>query len=93
LDAYGREVAAGGEADAGHLVVEAEAVLAPAVGGDAEDEFADLARSGSLGLSRPGSAVLEPGEKALGQFGPPRQVEGVDTGRQLAQRANWRICD
>ena len=38
-------------------------------------------------------AVLEAGEEPLGQFGAAREIEGVDAGRQLAQRANWRICD
>ncbi len=78
-------MAAGGEADAGHLVVEAEAVLAPPVGSDPEGQITDLARGRPLGLARPGPAVLEAGQEALGQFGPAREVEGVDAGRQLPQ--------
>ena len=95
LDAHGREVAAGGEADASHVVVEAEAVLAPPVGSDPEGEIADLARGRTLGLGRPGPAVLEAGQEPLGQFGSAREVEGVDAGRQLPQSGlrKMRICD
>jgi len=93
LDTHRRQMTAGGEADAGHLVVEAEAVLAPAIGRDAEDDLADLTGVWPLGLAGPRPAVLEAGEEPLGQFGAAREIEGVDAGRQLAQTANWRICD
>jgi hypothetical protein len=95
LDAHCREVAAGGEADAGHLVVEAEAVLAPPVGSDPKGEIADRTRGRPLGFARPGPGVLEPGQQTLGQLGPPREVERVDAGRQLPQArlGKMRICD
>ena len=79
------KVAAGGEADAGHRVVEAEAVLAPAVGGDAEEVLAELARGRPLRLGGPRPAVLEAGQEPLGQLGPGREVEGVDAGGQLPE--------
>jgi len=69
------------------------AVLAPAMGRDAEDDLADLTGGWPLGLAGPRPAVLEAGEEPLGQFGAAREIEGVDAGRQLAQTANWRICD
>ena len=52
-------------------------------------------RGRPLGLGRPGPAVLEAGQETLGQLGPAREVEGVDTGRQLPQPGlrKMRICD
>ena len=93
LDAHGREMATGGEADTTHFVVEAEAVLAPPVRSDPEGQLTDLARGRTLGLARPGPAVLEAGQEPLGHFGSAREVKGVDAGRQLPQAPNWRICD
>ena len=86
LDAHGREVAAGREADARHVVVEAEAVLPPPVGSDAEGVLADLARRRTLGLGRPGPAVLEASQEPLRELGSAREVEGVDSRRQLPER-------
>ncbi|MGP0029767.1 MAG: hypothetical protein ACLPVF_04600 [Acidimicrobiales bacterium] len=93
LDAHRREVATGGDADAGHRMLEAEAVLAPAVWGDAEDELAELEGRRALRLAGPRSTILEAIQKSFGYFRPSGHVEGVDSGRQLAQRPNWRICD
>jgi hypothetical protein len=89
LDAHGGEVAAGGEADARHVVVEAEAVLPPPIGSDAEGVLADLARCRSLGLGRPGPAILEAGEEPSRQLGSAREVEGVDPRRQLPKAGVW----
>ena len=83
LDAQGGKVAAGRDADARHVVVEAEPVLPPPVGSDAEGALADPARSRSLGLGRPGSAVFEAGQEPLRKLGPTREVEGVDPRGQL----------
>jgi hypothetical protein len=85
LDAHGGEVTAGREADARHVVVEAEAVLAPPVGSDAEGVLADLARCGSFRLDRPGPAILETGQEPLRELRSAREVEGVDTRRQLPE--------
>ena len=48
-----------------------------------------------LGFDGPGPAVLEAGQEALGQFGPAREVQSVDAGRQLPQSGlrKMRICD
>ena len=95
LETHGREMAAGGEADAGHLVIEAEAVFAPPMRSDPESQITDRTRGWALCLAGPGTAVLEPGQETLGQFGPAREVEGVDPGRQLPQPrlGKMRICD
>ena len=52
-------------------------------------------RGRALGFAGPGPAVLEAGQEALGQFGPAREVQGVDAGRQLPQPRlrKMRICD
>jgi hypothetical protein len=86
LDAHGREVAAGREADARHVVVKTEAVLPPPMGSNAEGVLADLARGRSLRLGSPSPAILEPGQESLREFGSAREVQGVDSRRQLAQR-------
>ena len=51
--------------------------------------------AGRLASPAQAPAVLEAGQEALGQFGPAREVEGVDTGRQLPQPClgKMRICD
>jgi hypothetical protein len=73
LDPNSREMAAGGEADAGHLVIEAEAVLAPPVRSDPKGQITDRTRGRPLGLTRPGPAVLEPGQETLGQLARPER--------------------
>jgi len=95
LDPHGREMAAGREADAGHLVIEAEAVLPPPVRSDPKGQITDRTRGRPLGLARPGPAVLEPGQETPGQLGPAREVQSVDAGRQLPQAGlrKMRICD
>ncbi len=93
LDPHRREVATGGNADAGHRMLEAEGVLAPAVRGDSEDELAKLEGRRALRLAGPRSTVLEALQKSFGYLSPSGQVERVDTGGQLAQGPNWRICD
>ena len=85
LHTHGGEVAAGREADAGHVVVEAEAVLPPPVRSDAEGVLADLARRRTFGLGGPGPAVLESGQEPPREFGSAREVEGVDSRRQLPE--------
>ena len=86
LDTHGREVAAGREADARHVVVKTEAVLSPPMGSDAEGVLADLARRRSLRLGSPSPAILETSQESLREFGSASEVQGVDSRRQLAQR-------
>ncbi len=78
LDAHRGEVAAGREADACHVVVEAEAVLAPPVRSDTEGVLADLTRRRTLCFGRPGPAVLEASQEPPWQLRSAREVEGVD---------------
>jgi hypothetical protein len=84
LDAHRGTVAAR-EADARHVVVEAVALLPSPVGSDGEGVLADLARSGTLGLSGPDPGVLEQGHEPPRKLGSARQVERVDSQGQLPE--------
>jgi hypothetical protein len=55
------------------------------MGSDTEGVLADLARRRTLGLGGPGPAVLESGQEPPWELGSAREVEGVDSRRQLTE--------
>ena len=83
LDAHRRKAAAGREADPPRLVVEAVAVLAPAVGGEPEGEGAQLEGDGHRSPVGEDPLLVEPGKEALGEVPVTREVEGVHPRGQL----------
>jgi len=68
-------------------VIEAVAVLAPAVRGEGEGEGTDLDGGGQVELLGHGPAFLEADEGVGQKNAASREVEGVDARCQLQDRA------
>ncbi len=100
LDAQGGQPAARGEADPPRLVVEAVAVLAPAVRRQAEGEEVELEGHRHRHPFGPEPVFFETRQEPLGQVAVPGEVEGVDARGQLHRTGPGRrvlghtqICD
>jgi hypothetical protein len=78
LDPQGREERTRGGPDASEGMIEAVAVLAPAMRRQRELEGSDLDGDSQVEVFGAGTAFLEVIEVAGQQFSPSRQVEGVD---------------
>ena len=79
LNPHRGQSAARRKADAPDLVVQAEAVLAPPVGGQAEDEVAQLKGHGPRRPVGENALLLQAGQEALGEAPVTREVEGIDS--------------
>ncbi len=100
LDPHRGQPAAGREPDPPRLVVEAVAVLAPAVGSEPEREGTQLEGDGHRHPVGEHPLLFEPGQEALGEVAVTGEVEGVNAGGQLSHDGNlvmsqcyMHICD
>ena len=100
LDPHRGQPAAGREPDPPRLVVEAVAVLAPAVGSEPQRQWSQHEGNGHRHSVGEAPLLLELGQEALGEVAVPREVEGVDARGHLLQdrsvfmsRRYMHICD
>ncbi len=99
LDPHRGQPAARCEADAPRLVVEAEAVLARAVGGETQDQIPELEGDRPRGPVGEHALLFQASQEALRQIAVPGKVEGVDPrgellGHERPSRAvHPQICD
>jgi hypothetical protein len=83
LNPHRRQLGARGEADAPGLVVQTEAVFAPAVGGQPEGQWAQLEGDGKGHLVGKEAGLLQPSQEGLREIPVPREVESVDARSQF----------